>query len=139
MRPYPGKHLTLQQQIFNYRLSRARRVAENAFGILVSRFRVFRRPLLVKPEVVDAVVKACTVLHNFLRKRLPEDVHFFTTESSNSNGETEEHQANGMISLRRTGTRYSDVAYAIRKKFETYFSSPVGAVPWQIDAVKRDH
>ena len=93
MRPYPGKHLTLQQHVFNYRLLRVRRIVESAFGILVSRFRVFRRPLLVIPEVVDAVVKACTVLHNFFRKRLFEEVHSFRTETSNSNGETEEHQA----------------------------------------------
>ena len=45
MKPYPQKSLDATKRIFNYRLSRARRISENFFGILVNRFRIFIRPL----------------------------------------------------------------------------------------------
>lgn len=53
--------------IFNYRLSRARRTVENAFGILSQVFRMFLTPLAIKPEKIDTVVLAACLLHNLLR------------------------------------------------------------------------
>lgn len=67
MRPYGGANLPSDQTIFNYRLSRARRVVENAFGILSSRFRVFRKPIYASETTVERIIKATCALHNWLR------------------------------------------------------------------------
>ena len=38
MKPYPQRGLMEEQRIFNYRLSRARRVSEKTFGIMSAKF-----------------------------------------------------------------------------------------------------
>jgi hypothetical protein len=69
MKPFPSAHLSYEQRIFNYRLSRCRRIVENAFGILASRFKVFMRQQDMEPEGVKILVLAAVVLHNYLRVR----------------------------------------------------------------------
>ena len=66
-RPYPGNELSEEKRIFNYRLSRARRVIENAFGIMVARWRIFSHPIQASVEIAEAITKAAICLHNFLR------------------------------------------------------------------------
>ena len=58
--------LALLEKIFNYRLSWARRIAENVFGILASRFRIFRRPIIANVDSVTRITKTVVVVHNFL-------------------------------------------------------------------------
>jgi len=59
MKPYSGVYDKGNEKgVFNYRLSRARRVVENAFGIISSVFRVFRRPMLLNPEKVTNITMA---------------------------------------------------------------------------------
>ena len=70
MRPYPRAskqhRLSEAEQVFNYRLSRARRIGENAFGILAQRFHIFNQRKPLKLKNADKAVKACCILLNYL-------------------------------------------------------------------------
>lgn len=69
MKVYTGNHNRgTRERVFNYRLCRARRVVENAFGIVSSVFRLLRKPLLVEASKATTIVVAITHLHNFLRR-----------------------------------------------------------------------
>jgi hypothetical protein len=49
-------------------LSRSRVVVENTFGILVTKFRIFKKPIPFNPEKVSVITMTCILLHNYLRK-----------------------------------------------------------------------
>ena len=126
LRPYSRKNaFDASEFIFNYRLSRARRVIENTFGILATRFRIFRRPIIASVENVQSTAKACVALHNYLMKTNNRYFPSSINEIDNSNTE-------GLCPISRQGSRNSSViAKNIRDQFKDYFNSNVGAVPWQ--------
>ena len=70
------------KQVFNYRLSRAKRVVENAFGILANCCRLYHWHIYMNPDDVKTVVKATVVLHNSIT--LPNDVRTYFAEYFNS-------------------------------------------------------
>ena len=55
-------------QIFNYRLSRARWVVENAFSIFVLHFCIYQWLLILSPNMADVFVKNTCVLSNYVMK-----------------------------------------------------------------------
>ncbi len=122
MRPYPGQNLTHKKRIFNYRLSRARMVVENAFGILSSRWSIFHRRINLHPKNVDTLVVAACILHNFLLAP-SENVQLL---------EEAEELGRHMAPVRNMGgNRASGEACAIRESLATFFTSPEGSVSWQ--------
>ena len=52
LRPHPGvlARKDESKQIYKYRLTRARRVVENAFGVLTQKFRLFYGRIQLRPE-----------------------------------------------------------------------------------------
>jgi hypothetical protein len=126
LRPFPGKNLPVAQHIFNYRLSRPRRISENAFGILANRWGLYHHKIPLQPENVDAVVKATCVLHNMLQKRgtnVPPPPH--------PNAQTERIDDGILQEIERVGHRQKKDALVVREAFKDYFMSNAGAVAWQ--------
>jgi len=67
MKPYSMVGLGHDERIVNYRLSRARRVVANAFGILANRFQsLLHATVYKKTESVKSLVLVCVMLHNLL-------------------------------------------------------------------------
>lgn len=139
MKPYARRNLTKEQKIFNYRLSRARRIVENAFGILTSRFRVYEKPISLIPEKVDSIVNATCALHNWLRIKSPNTYTpsgtFDYEDLDNCNwfpgSWRNEVQPTGIINMTSHPPRYpSTSATTLREKYTQYFNNE-GAVPWQ--------
>ncbi|XP_041347115.1 protein ALP1-like, partial [Gigantopelta aegis] len=128
MRPYPGGKKTLQegQQVFNYRLSRARRIVENAFGIMACRWRIYNTKMMVCHSTINKIVKAACVLHNFLQTTsTPAQIASMTAEPIDD-------KPAGMQHFARSGNRGSTEASFIRDQFKTYFTTS-GKVSWQYD------
>ncbi|XP_077530142.1 uncharacterized protein LOC144142474 isoform X2 [Haemaphysalis longicornis] len=66
--PYPEASLDSERKRnFNDRLSRALRIADNAFGILASRWLILSKKTMASPESTTTIVWATVLLHNCLR------------------------------------------------------------------------
>ena len=137
MKPYALRSLSSEKLIFNYRLSRGRRISENAFGILANRCRVFLSPMLLSPDNVEIVTLASCALHNFLRSKIPSEYtppgSFDTEDIEQGLIQPGEWRAQGgmqSILPTQTGHNYKRNARSIRDDFCPYFNGS-GAVPWQ--------
>ena len=142
MKPFPGKHLKGSQAVFTYRLSQASRTIGNCFGILVTRWSIFRSPSIASPEAVDNITMACTCLHNYLRlTKNPQYLPSRFIDSEDSTGNTvpgnwraEVQGGNGAVkpaNIGRTFHRTSLCAKEIREMFHKYFNGEEGSLPWQ--------
>ncbi len=115
-RPFPQRNLDPRRRVYNYRLSRCRRSVECAFGILANKWKVFHTPILVEPDFGDDIIKACCILHNFVRRR---DGYNF-----------EDTLTHPCADIRNFGPGISGTGPGVREVFADYFMG-VGAVPFQ--------
>lgn len=145
LRPYSQAQLVSHEsKVFNYRLSRARRVIENAFGIMTARWRVLTTDMTIHSvQRIRKVVKATCVLHNILRQQMIEHHMpngFADNEDVGVTGPPRQAVRLGqwrdeVLELDPMtpmgGTNTSNQAKRVRDKFGRYFVSEAGAVSWQ--------
>lgn len=139
MKPFSTRQMTDEQRIFNYRLSRARRIVENAFGILSNRFGFLLGVVRQKPETVITMVMASCCLHNLMRTRYP------GLQNALLDQEDDNHQVipgawrqgRQMHDMENAdgGNRLTRAAKSQRFYLMDYYNAPVGAVAWQNDMI----
>jgi hypothetical protein len=59
-----------KKRVYSCRHSTARRFIEWTFGVLTNKWRIFHGPLNVSIGFAQNIVKACVILHNFVRERM---------------------------------------------------------------------
>lgn len=128
MRPFPRRNLTNEKRIFNYRQSRARRIVECAFGIMVKKFKVLENKIVVGPEKATQIVKAICVLHNLIMTR---EQHCIDIQEFINSQEQNEIIEQDISRIRSSNNRSSTAAISLRNKFTEYFNSNKGSVLWQ--------
>lgn len=140
--PYPRDSVTNRKdrKIFNYRLSRARRCSENAFGLLAARFQILRAPMRYDPDDVTDIMKAMICLHNWLRsnsvgRAMYSPPNMLDVEDEMAGnvrlGDYRVEQAAGLVRfVHQGGNRHAGSALELRDMWCAYFNT-VGTVPWQ--------
>lgn len=145
-KPYPGRsqgNLPVAKRVFNYRLSRARRVVENSFGILANKWRIFRKPIEAKLATVDLIIRAATCLHNYV---LIEEESLKPWQKSYLSKSLVNRDVNGVVvpgdwrndtnpltQIGKQGSNNQSGAQAVvRDTLKDYFMNE-GEVPWQWD------
>lgn len=138
MRPFPGRLLDDRKRIFNYRLSRARRIIENSFGILESRWRILKTTLNCSPENAEKITLASLALHNFTMKNsreiyCPRNYVDYENETGNIvPGEWRVNHNQPLISIRMGSNNATRTAFNLRDILLNYFLNE-GAVDFQFD------
>lgn len=139
MKPYSDRGMTNEERIYNYRLSRARRVVENAFGILANRFQVLLTTMNHAPSTVRLIVNTCMCLHNLMRTRYP--------KLQNDQLDREDANHNQVPGLWRMGRNLHDTINVRgpnidlnagkrqRNLLRHWCNSEAGSVPWQDDMI----
>lgn len=102
---------------------------ENAFALLVARWRLLKNEIQAKPEYVEIYTKACCILHNYLQSESGDDRFDvdFDTETKNLLP----------VELSLSNLESNSGGIRIREQFKDYFMVE-NVLNWQYDHVMYD-
>lgn len=127
MRPFPRHSVAddLEKRTYNKRHCRARRIVENAFGILAQKWRVLFRPIEGNVDTAVHVVKAACCLHNFIRA----DTKPVTTDERELEEDATNQPINAFLTTTPVRERSNVAALAVRNHFVLYFNTTQDNLP----------
>ena len=70
--------------------SSARNVIERCFGVIKNRWAILRSPSFYPIKIQNRIVMACCLLHNFIRREMPDDGNDLILEESDDDDEVNE-------------------------------------------------
>ncbi len=137
MKPYSNRDLTRKQRVYNYRISRGRRIVENAFGILAGCWQVLHRCIQLDVQTTTKLIMACCTLHNMMMQENPTDVVAAADREDVNHHVVPGSWRRGIHKLRpltiERGNKAGQAAQSQRNVLKHYFCGPAGSVPWQDD------
>ncbi|KAJ8673866.1 hypothetical protein QAD02_005128 [Eretmocerus hayati] len=119
-----------------------RRMVGNSFGILVSWWRIFRKPILMDPVYVIKLVKATVCSHNWLRKSDEDYIPHGLVDRDCGNGEMipgtwrdeNRNRATAFQNMLENDCNPNRIGIAVREMFCQLYNTSY-ALPWQYNYV----
>jgi len=146
LKPFSQQSLTHEKRIYNYRLSRARNVVENAFGLISNRFRILHTAINVNVQDTNYIVLAICTLHNFLMRNSSSYVKPSTFDTENSENYDvvpgtwrQEIDLNSQLQSLQNNNNIKNSSVASknnRNNYLEYFNGK-GKIAWQEEMIKR--
>ncbi|KAH7702476.1 nuclease HARBI1-like protein [Aphelenchoides avenae] len=121
MKPVPGQVSPL---------SRGRRVIENVFGIMATKWRILLKPIETNDDNADFIVKAVTALHNFCIDESAAATMADAGDDNNGAWRVGGQPLESAPVRNGRGNRSKEEAQNMRRELIAYFSGE-GAVEWQ--------
>lgn len=130
MKPFSKRLLSKEERIYNYRHARARRCVENAFGIMVSKWRLLHKPIETTVDNAIKIVQCICLLHNLIIDKEGQPCAQ-TLISAASSYENDRNEKNVRTNVIRPFNRSSNLATFVRDTLKNYFISPIGSISFQ--------